>query len=124
MLEAVGGESLSSGVRHRMKNPHPHVIHRSVARELTDLFRRNGYVRPSRERRLAGLGYGASSRGFEIRLTAASASELEHIRQLLRAAGFKPGAPFTKGNQLRQPIYGRETVHRFLEIVGESSEVT
>ena len=56
-------------------------------------------------------------------MTAESASELERIRKLLRAAGFKPGAAFAKGNQLRQPIYGREAVERFLEIVGESAEV-
>ena len=73
----------------------------SVIEQLAVLFRRNGYVRPPAEKRLAGEGYGRFRRGYEFRLTAGSRSELRLIRDLLRKADFKPGRPFTKGRQFR-----------------------
>jgi hypothetical protein len=50
-------------------------------------------------------------------LVADTKKELEEIRRLLRAAGFKPGKPFTKSNQWRQPVYGRTELVRFLKMV-------
>jgi hypothetical protein len=91
----------------------------SVAKELAALFRRNGYVRPPAEKRLAVEGTGHFRRGFEFRLTAATLKELRHIRRLLRQAGFQPGRPFLKGRQYRQPVYGREELERFLQLIGE-----
>ena len=49
----------------------------------------------------------------------ADITELERIRRLLRQAGFKPGRAFIKGRQFRQPVYGRESLERFLQMVGE-----
>jgi hypothetical protein len=91
----------------------------SVAEQLSALFRRNGYVRPPAERRLAGLGYGRFRRGYEFRLTAKSRSELRLVRDLLRRAGFTPGRPFPKGRQFRQPVYGRQELERFLVLIDE-----
>ncbi len=91
----------------------------SVARELGAFFRRNGHVRPTREKRLAGEGYGRFRRGYEFRLTADTLAELSHIRDLLCRMGFKPGRPFEKGHQFRQPVYGREEMERFLKLIGE-----
>ena len=54
-----------------------------------------------------------------MRLTANTGAELLTVRRLLRAAGFKPGRPFRKAKQWRQPVYGRAAVPRFLELVGE-----
>ena len=88
-----------------------------VVSELTALFRRNGYVRPPAEKRLAGEGYGRFRRGYEFRLTATSKSELRLIRGLLRQADFKPGRPFAKGRQFRQPVYGRHALERFLSLI-------
>jgi len=68
---------------------------------------------------LAGHGYGRFRRGYEFRLTAASRSELRFVRDLLRRAGFKPGRPFVKGRQFRQPVYGRGELERFLILIGE-----
>ena len=90
-----------------------------VTEQLADLFHRNGYVRPPAEKRLLGLGYGRFRRGFEFRLTASSRSELRLIRDLLLAADFKPGKPFVKGRQFRQPVYGRHALERFLALIGE-----
>lgn len=89
----------------------------SVVEQLSAFFRRNGYVRPPAEKRLAGLGYGRFRRGYEFRLTAKSRSELRLIRNLLRRAGFKPGRPFVKGRQFRQPVYGRQELERFLGLI-------
>src|SRR3990172_6409854 len=91
----------------------------STVQQLSALFQRNGYVRPPAEKRLADVGYGRFRRGFEFRLTAASRTELRQIRALLRDAGFKPGRPFTKANQFRQPVYGRDSLERFLAMIGE-----
>ena len=93
------------------------LISSRVINDLTALFNRNGYVRPPAKKRLAAKGTGHFRRGFEFRLTATSKSELRVIRKLLRQAGFKPGRPFTKGRQFRQPVYGRQELERFLEMI-------
>ncbi|HMO82042.1 MAG TPA: hypothetical protein PKD24_14725 [Pyrinomonadaceae bacterium] len=82
---------------------------------LASFFKRNGYFRlPDSERRKRdGSDY---KKGYEIRLVAKDASELEQIRELLVAAGFKTAKAFPKGNQWIQPIYGREAVERFCRI--------
>jgi hypothetical protein len=56
-------------------------------------------------------------KGDEVRLVAGSTTELATIRRLLDEAGFKPGRPFVKGRQFRQPLYGRAEVARFLSLV-------
>jgi hypothetical protein len=89
-----------------------------IVKQLAALFDRNGYVRPPAAKRLAGQGYGRFRRGYEFRLTADSQRELQEIRRLLRQAGFKPGRPFAKGHQYRQPVYGREVLERFLNLIG------
>ena len=95
-----------------------------VTGQLVALFRRNGYVRPPAAKRLLGFGYGRFRRGFEFRLTANSRTELRLIRALLHAAGFKPGKPFVKGRQFRQPVYGRDSLERFLALIGEEEHVS
>ena len=88
----------------------------SPEKELARLFWRNGYVRwQDPERSTDTQVY---KKGNEVRLVADTKQELAHIRRLLRAAGFEPGRPFAKGNQFRQPIYRKEAVARFLEMVG------
>ena len=77
----------------------------------------DGQSRKEAEKRLAGEGYGRFRRGYEFRLTANSKSELRLIRDLLRQADFKPGRPFTKGRQFRQPVYGRHALERFLLLI-------
>lgn len=97
--------------------PSPETI-----RELKRFFRRNGYVRQQNPERLALEGYADYKKGDEVRLTAQDEQELEVIRELLGRAGFRPGRPFEKGRQYRLPIYGREEVRRFLQLVAERSQ--
>jgi hypothetical protein len=88
-----------------------------IAEQLAWFYQRNGYVRwcsPKRRRR-EGLRY---KKGDEVRLVAESKRELLDIRRMLRQAGFKPGRPFRKGQQIRQPVYGIAEVQRFLELIG------
>jgi hypothetical protein len=89
-----------------------------VVKRLTELFRRNGYVRSVNPvRRLVnGRLY---KKGAEVRLVAESKAELAEIRRLLRRAGFKRARPFAKARQWRQPIYGVAEVARFLSLIGE-----
>jgi hypothetical protein len=92
-------------------------------RELGRYFRRNGYVRRQNPRRLAQEGYLGYKKGDEVRLTAQDEQELHGIQELLMRAGFRPGRPFLKGRQYRLPIYGREAVRRFLQLVQNGGNV-
>ncbi len=99
-----------------------HRVPPRVARALGEFFRRNGYVRWQKAERAAEEGWDNYKKGDEVRLVADSARELALVRRLLEAAGFKPGRPFVKGRQYRQPIYGRDAVARFLALIGEERE--
>jgi hypothetical protein len=43
---------------------------------------------------------------------------LARLRRLLREAGFRPGKPFAKWRSFCQPLYGRQEVRRFLDLIG------
>ena len=89
---------------------------------LGSLFARNGYVRTQNPDRKAAEGHRLYKKGDEIRLTANSSAELEHIRDLLQAAGFTPSKPYRHGDrQYRQPIYGRAQVAHFLNLIGAAT---
>lgn len=84
---------------------------------LAAFFQRNGYVRWQNPERLADEGPQQYKKGNEVRLVANSVRELRLIRRSLCQLGFNPGRPFRKARQYRQPIYGRDEVARFLELV-------
>ena len=88
-----------------------------VRRKLRRYFRRNGYVRHQNSERLAREGYLGYKKGEEVRLMAQGEQELHGLQDLLLRAGFSPGRPFVKGRQYCLPIYGREPVRRFLQLV-------
>jgi hypothetical protein len=90
---------------------------RAAILELAGYFLRNGYVRHPNPRRQRTESTQSYKKGTEARLVANSAAELSRIRALLRQAGFHPGKAFRKGRRYRQPIYGSETVSRFLRLV-------
>ncbi len=87
-----------------------------VARQLAEAFHRNGYVRRQNPDRVQE-GWAAYKKGDEIRLVTSSEEELERLRALLEAAGFKPGRPYAQGAQYRQPLYGRRQVASFLALI-------
>jgi hypothetical protein len=101
------------------QQPHSSRPPKAVARQLAAFFNRNGYVRRQNERRLKEEGPDRYKKGEEVRLIAQSTDELELMRGLLERAGFKPGRPFEKGAQYCQPIYGRQAVARFLQMVND-----
>jgi len=57
-------------------------------------------------------------KGYEIRIAAAGPSEVRELMRLLRAAGFPPGKPFTKGRRTIVPVYGVAHVERFAALAG------
>ena len=83
---------------------------------LADYFHRNGYVRkPSEERRETdGPAY---RKGHEVRLVANTRIELRDMQLKLKAAGFDPGAAYSRNHQYIQPLYGRAAVTKFLRLV-------
>jgi len=89
-----------------------------VSARLAALLTRNGCIRRQNPDRVANEDRTSYKKGDEIRLTASSQAELEEIRSLLVTAGFKPGAPYAHRKHIRQPLYGRGQVARFLEVTG------
>jgi hypothetical protein len=89
-----------------------------VKAELSRFFKRNGYVRRQNRKRLSRDGHKIYKKGDEVRLTAKNLQELLYIDALATQAGFRTGEPFIKGRQYRLPIYGREAVQRFFQVVG------
>lgn len=94
---------------------------RHASLQLVALFERNGYVRLRNTERLDNEGAQLYKKGDEVRLTANSEAELAHILELLRILDFTPGRPFAKGLRFRIPLYGREQISRFFEIVDRYS---
>jgi hypothetical protein len=84
--------------------------------ELAMLFSRNGYVRTP-DASHQSQEDAAVRRGYEVRLTAKSVAELDRIQLLLRVTGFKVSRPFAHKRQYRQPLYGRETMRRFMNMI-------
>jgi len=91
---------------------------KTAIRALAAHFHRRGYIRRQNRRRLSREGYLGYKKGDEVRLIASSTEELEQIRRLLKSTGFKPGRPFRKAAGFCQPVYGREAVARFQQLVG------
>lgn len=57
--------------------------------------------------------------GYEIRLAISTKRELAELRRMIRAAGLKPGKPFAKETLTIQPIYGRQAMDRFMQMLSE-----
>ncbi len=92
-----------------------------IAKQLGAFYRRNGYVRWQNVRRQRNEPHASYKKGDEVRLVAESRAELRLIRRLLGRTGFRVVRPFIKGRQYRQPLYGRDEVRRFLQLIGESA---
>jgi hypothetical protein len=89
---------------------------------LVRFFERNGCLRrPNPERRKAEKRY--YKMGYEIRLVANSPRELIELQRTIRAAGLKPGKPYAKVNRWVVPIYGRETMERFVAGLRSSASI-
>ncbi|MGH7127376.1 MAG: hypothetical protein ACREJB_10190 [Planctomycetaceae bacterium] len=93
---------------------------RKVHAALAEVFERNGVLRLPDPDRRADEGQ-AYKKGYEVRLVVFSREELRHVRRLLRQAGFPRRTPFAKGLRWVQPIYGKEHVERFQELVAAVS---
>jgi len=89
---------------------------RQASRQVVAFFERNGYIRRQLEERRAAEGR-RYKKGDEVRLTANSEAEVELIQSLLDVLEFTHGSPFVKSRQYRIPIYGREQVRRFVDMV-------
>jgi hypothetical protein len=84
-----------------------------VEAELVEIYLRGGCLRRQSVGRLKADGAQKYKKGSEVRLVANSPAELERMRGLLKAADFKSGHSYSKGNRFVQPIYGEEQVLRF-----------
>ncbi len=83
---------------------------------LAASFAQNGCYRGPNEKRRERDGQ-AYKKGYEIRLTAASAAELRQLRRLLQAVGLSPGKPYRKARRFILPVYGRDAVERFSDMI-------
>lgn len=89
---------------------------RQTLLKLRKLFRRNGYLRVPNTvgRQVDRQQY---KKGYEVRFVALTESELGDIQSLLRRAGVKMGRPFSKHNQIVQPVYGKKVVAGLCEML-------
>lgn len=86
---------------------------------LAHLYHRNGYARLPKPERREKEGSQSYKKGWEVRLVARDEEELAELHNLLEQMDFEPGSPFDKARQIVLPLYGRTSVQRFLEIVGD-----
>ena len=89
---------------------------KEAAAELAASFEQNGSYRAPNQKRRKRDGQ-AYKKGYEIRLTAGSASDLRRLRALLREVGLSPGKPYRKARRIILPLYGRDAVERFCELI-------
>lgn len=87
--------------------------------QLAQFFHRNGCMRLPNETRRQEEGPRKYKKGYEIRLVARNEAELEELGRLLQEAGFKLGRPYQKGKQTVQPIYGRQAIERFRQMMSQ-----
>ena len=88
----------------------------SLKSQLANYFLRNGYFRFPDEnlRKLKGQNY---KKGYEVRLVTNDEKELLKLSSLLDKAGFKVSKPFRKNNKYVQPIYGKDAVEKFQNLI-------
>ncbi len=86
--------------------------------QLAYFFYRNGCLRlPNATRRKEGSQ--KYKKGYELRLVAQTKNELKQIRRLLQQMGFKLGKPYQKGRQTVQPVYGKQAVEQFCNLLAQ-----
>jgi hypothetical protein len=85
----------------------------SPSPELAALFLRAGYVRvcSAKRRTRDGRSY---KKGYEVRFLLATMREVREARDVLSAAGLRPGKVFRKHNRYVQPVYGRAVVESLI----------
>ncbi|MBI1904201.1 MAG: hypothetical protein HYS13_24160 [Planctomycetia bacterium] len=90
--------------------------HEGAAALLAAHFEACGYVRlPNQTRRLSERrNY---KKGWEVRLPATTHRELQFLRRVLKACGFKCGRAFRKRAGWILPLYGQAAVERFRNLV-------
>jgi hypothetical protein len=80
--------------------------------ELRRLFKQHGCVRVPNAKRQAALGPNYK-KGYEVRLTVSTRTQLLQVQRWLKQVGLTYGAPYAKGLLIVQPIYGRAAVDWF-----------
>ncbi|MBI3194153.1 MAG: hypothetical protein HYZ34_06775 [Ignavibacteriae bacterium] len=86
---------------------------------LKEVFLRSEDVRTPDKKLQTTQGTQKYKKGYEIRLTVYSADELESVKKKLRLYNVTYGKPFKKARRFIIPIYGKDTVKRFLLMMRE-----
>ena len=89
---------------------------------LKFFFDRNGYLHFPDPVRQEQEGHTKYKKGHEVRLVAHDEVELEEIRGLLEQADFSVSKSYIKGHRFIQPIYGRQAVEHFRELIRQPLE--
>lgn len=93
----------------------------SAKRRLAAWFNEHGCTRSAPDPKLRKEHSKTYKRGYEVRLSA-HPEELSNLSALLHRTGFKPGTPFPKGNRFVVPLYGKEQVQRFLQMIEQEGD--
>ena len=88
-------------------------------KKLVKLFLRNGCMRYPNEERQKSDGVQKYKKGYEVRWTAVDRTELTEIKGFLEKAGFVAGNDYPKRKHFIQPVYGKDAVFRFQELLAQ-----
>ncbi len=81
-------------------------------------YARSGWIQSPPDPKMRRKKKAKYRRGYEARLSVPPA-DLARVLRSLKALGFSPGSHYEKANCIRIPIYGKEQVARFVELVGK-----
>ena len=81
------------------------------------LFNRNGYSRVPNKIRLKTEDRQKYKMGYEIRFLLHNDNELNMIQRALKTLNIKYGKPFSNHNRTVQPVYGKDSYLRIMELI-------
>lgn len=92
------------------------VSKRLAFKILKEVFLRNGNLRMKDMSKVEESRSQKYKKGFEVRLLAKDEVELERIQSAISSLDLYVAKSYLKGNQIVQPIYGKEITKKFQKI--------
>lgn len=83
---------------------------REAKQMITAALKVGGYIRSFDAKKRKKLSSQVYKKGYEARITCASAKKAKDIVKTLKQIGIVAGKPFAKGNSSMVPVYGKEQV--------------
>lgn len=89
---------------------------RKMKKKLVEYFFRSGCFRSADPNKRKELGQ-TYKKGYEIRFVAYDENELAELKTLMESLGLKHGKTYAKSKTTVLPVYGKQQMERFREII-------